>query len=75
MAQAQDGAVIKIMGIVLIVAGLAGLAWGGFSFSTSKKIVDIGPIEATQKETHRIPPIVSGVVFLGGIVLLIAGRK
>ena len=37
----------KIVGIILIVLGLAGLAWGGITYTTREKIVDIGPIHAS----------------------------
>jgi hypothetical protein len=66
------------MGVILIVLGLCGLAWGGFAYTTREKVVDIGPIHATREQTHDIPvPPVAGVLALvGGIVLLtVGGRK
>ena len=68
---------MKIAGIVLIVVGLFGLAWGGFSYTTSEKIVDIGPIHATRDETHHVPmpPIAGAVALVGGVALLLAGKK
>ena len=67
----------KILGTVLIVLGLGGLAWTGFTYTTKEKIVDIGPIHATREKTHNIPlpPIAGAVAFAGGVVLLLAGRK
>ena len=67
----------KMFGIVLIVLGLIGLAYGGFSYTTSEKIVDIGPIHATRDKTHNIPlaPIGGALALIGGIVILAAGRK
>jgi hypothetical protein len=40
-------------------------------------VVDIGPIHATRDETHRVPlpPIAGAVALVGGIVLLVAGKK
>ena len=46
---------VKILGIVLIVVGLAGLAYGGFTYTTRESIVDIGPIHASREKTHNIP--------------------
>jgi hypothetical protein len=43
----------KTLGIILIVLGLVGLAWGGFTYTTREKVVDIGPIEATREKTHN----------------------
>ena len=67
----------KTLGIVLIVLGLIGLAYGGFSYTTSEKVVDIGPIHATRDKTHNIPlaPIGGVVAIIGGIVILAVGRK
>ena len=68
----------RTIGIVLIVLGLFGLAWGGFTYTTRDKVVDIGPFHATRDETHTIPvpPIMGAVALLGGIVLLVtAGKK
>jgi drug/metabolite transporter (DMT)-like permease len=67
----------KTLGIVLIVLGLFGLAWGGFTYTTRETVVDIGPIHATRDKTHNIPlpPIAGAVALIGGVVLLAAGSK
>ena len=67
----------KTIGIILIVLGLFGLAWGGLTYTTSEKVVDIGPIHATREKEHNIPlpPIAGAVLLIGGIVLLVSGRK
>lgn len=67
----------KTLGIILIVLGLLGLAWGGFTYTTREKVVDIGPIHATRDKTHHIslPPIAGALALVGGIVLLIARPK
>jgi hypothetical protein len=66
----------KTLGIVLIVLGLFGLAWGGFTYTTTEKVVDIGPIHATRDKTHSVPlpPIAGAAALIGGIVLLAASR-
>jgi hypothetical protein len=67
----------KTLGIILIGLGLLGLAWGGFTYTTREKVVDIGPIHATRDETHNVPlpPIAGAVAVIGGIVLLVIGKK
>ena len=67
----------KALGIVLIVLGLIGVGWGGFTYTTREKVVDIGPIHATRDKTHDIPlpPIAGALVLIGGVVLLVAGKK
>jgi len=67
----------KTIGIVLCVLGLVGLAWGGFTYTTREKVLDIGPIHATRDETHSVPlpPIAGALALVGGIALLLADRK
>jgi hypothetical protein len=68
---------MKIVGIVLIVLGVISLAYGGISYTTREKVLDIGPIEATT-ERHRtlpLPPIIGGVAVVAGIALLVMGSK
>ena len=67
----------KTLGVVLIVLGLIGLAWGGFTYTTREKVVDIGPIHATLDKTHKVPlpPIAGAIALIGGVVLLVAGQK
>ena len=67
----------KTLGVILVVFGLIGLAWGGFTYTTREKVVDIGPIHATRDETHHVPlsPILGVVALVGGVALLLAGKK
>jgi hypothetical protein len=66
-----------ILGIVLIVLGAIALAYQGISYTTHKKVLDIGPIQATTEEhkTIPLPPILGVIAIVGGIVLLLAGNK
>ena len=69
---------MKIAAIVLIVAGVLALAYGGFSYTREEKVLDLGPIEATAKtrETVPIPPLIGAAAVAGGIVMLVmASRK
>ena len=67
----------KVLGSILIVLGVLGIAWGGFTYTTQEKVIDIGPIHATREKTHDIPiPPVAGLLALvGGIVVLAFGSK
>jgi hypothetical protein len=73
----KEAAVTRILGLILIALGLISLAWGGFTYTTREKVVDIGPIHATREKTHNIPvaPIAGAVALIGGVVLLVAGKK
>jgi hypothetical protein len=66
-----------LIGIVLIVIGLAGLAYQGLSYKTEKKVLDVGPFEATKEETHHIPipPVLGALALVGGVVLVISGSR
>jgi uncharacterized membrane protein YidH (DUF202 family) len=68
---------MKIAAIVLIVFGVIALAYGGISYTRDKKVVDIGPIEATAKtrETIPLPPLLGVAAIVGGVVMLIAGAR
>ena len=68
----------KIIGIILIVAGGLGLAYGGFSYTKETTGVKLGPIElkVEEKETVNVPLIVSGGAIALGVFLLVGvGRK
>ena len=67
---------MKIAGIVLIALGLAGVLYGGISWTRKDTIVDAGPIEIskTQRERLPVPPIVGALLLIGGVVLVMKGR-
>jgi hypothetical protein len=67
---------MKILGALLIVVGLIGIVWGGFTYTKREKIVDIGPIEATRDKHERvpIPPIAGAASLIVGITLLAMKR-
>jgi hypothetical protein len=66
-----------LTGIILIVIGIAALAYQGITYTTREKVVDIGPIQMTAEKTKTLPlpPIVGGVALVGGIILLVMGSK
>jgi uncharacterized membrane protein YidH (DUF202 family) len=68
---------MKALGIVLIVLGVLALAYGGFTYTHEKKVVDLGPIQATRKETNTVPlpPILGVFAIIGGGVLLFTGKR
>ena len=66
-----------LAGIILIVLGVIALAYQGITYTTHKKVLDIGPVQAEKKETHTIPlpPVVGGAALIGGISLLVMGSR
>ena len=68
----------KLIGIILIVAGGLGLAYGGFSYTKQSTAMKLGTIELKldEKKTVDVPMIVSaGAIALGIFLLVAAGRK
>jgi hypothetical protein len=68
---------IMFIGLVLIVLGVVAFAYQGITYTSREKIIDIGPIEASADIHKTIPlsPILGGLSLVGGIVLVIIGRK
>jgi uncharacterized membrane protein len=68
---------MRIAGIILIVIGIAMMAFNGFRFTTEKKVVDLGPLEINKKESHPVswPSWTGGLVMIAGIGLVVAGRR
>jgi hypothetical protein len=68
---------LSMAGLVLIGLGIAGLLLGRFSYTTEKKVIDLGPITASVDEQHNVDiPDIAGIgAVLGGALLLYLGRK
>jgi hypothetical protein len=68
---------LTLVGIVLVVLGIAGLVFGHISYTSRKKVLDVGPVQATAEEEHTlpIPDIAAIVAVIAGVGLLLAGRR
>jgi len=68
---------MKMAAIVLIVLGVLGLAYGGFSYIKDTHEARLGPIELSVKdrETVNVPVWASGGAIVIGCVLLLSGIK
>lgn len=68
---------MRILGLVLVVLGVLGLAYGGITYTRRREAINLGPISATVKERERVPisPLLSGVVLAAGVGLLVASRR
>ena len=67
----------RTIGIVLIILGIVMVAYTGFNYVTTERVVDLGPIQIDQKKNHTIqwPPVVGAILLIGGIVLIATGKK
>jgi len=67
-----------IVGIILIVLGVAGLAFQGISYTTREKVIDIGGlgISAETRKTIQVPLIAGALALVAGIgTVVVASRK
>ena len=65
----------KVVGIILIIVGIAFLFIEDFTFTQEETVLDAGDIEVTRDEEQRMPvqPIVGVILILGGAVLTVYG--
>jgi hypothetical protein len=66
-----------IVGVLLILLGVAALAYQGITYTKRETVVDIGPVHATadREKTVPIPPVLGLVAVAGGVVLLVMGIR
>lgn len=67
-----------ILGVILLVVGFIMLAYGGYAvYTTKENVAKLGPLEINKQEEHPVPigPIIGGICIVGGIVLLVSGRR
>ena len=68
----------KTLGMILIVLGVIGLAWGGFTYTTNEKVIDIGGLGITAETRKTIPvPLIAGglALVVGTGAVVVASRK
>ena len=69
---------VKIVAIVLIVGGVLGLIYGGFSYTKETHKAELGSIELSVKDKQTVNvPVWAGVgaIVIGGVLLLFQGKK
>jgi hypothetical protein len=68
---------IAIAGVILVVLGLAALAYQGVTYTSRETVIDIGPITATaeRQKTLPVPPVLGILAVAGGVALLVVGAR
>ena len=69
---------IKLVAVALILAGVLGLIYGGFSYTKDTTVVKLGPLELTAKEKQTVNvPLWAGVgaIVVGGLLLVMGSKK
>lgn len=68
---------VAIIGIVLIVLGIAGLVIRNVTYTTTEKVLDVGPLQATaeKEKTIAIPDVAGIAAIIAGGFLVFVGRR
>jgi TRAP-type C4-dicarboxylate transport system permease small subunit len=77
-AGGDEMSTVKIVGIVLIAAGILGLVYGGFSYTKETHEAKIGSLELSvkDKETVNVPVWAGvGAIVVGGLLLLVPKKS
>ena len=65
------------IGILLIVVGALALAYQGIDYTREKNVLDVGSVHLTAQTHERLslPPILGGLVLVGGVAVLVMGAS
>jgi hypothetical protein len=68
---------LTLVGVLLIVLGVAALGYQGITYTSRETVVDAGPLQVTadRQRTVPLPPVLGIVAVAGGVVLLIVGAR
>jgi drug/metabolite transporter (DMT)-like permease len=68
---------MKTFGVILIVVGIVMILIKGFSVTTEKNVVDVGPLEVNKKENKWIgwPTYAGALIAVVGVVMVVADKK
>jgi hypothetical protein len=68
---------LMAVGVLLVVLGIAGLIVQNVTFTESKEVLDLGPLELRSEEQHNIPiPTIAGVLaIVAGLGMIFASRR
>ncbi len=66
-----------MIGLILLIVGALALGYQGFTYVTTEKVVDAGPVQISADKAHYvwIPPVVGAIAVVGGLVLLASGSR
>jgi hypothetical protein len=68
---------LVVVGVVLIVLGIIGLAYQGITYTTREKVIDLGPLKASveKQKTIPLPPVLGGAAVVAGVFLVWMGSR
>lgn len=64
-----------VVGVIFIAAGALVISYRGIPYTSREVVLNVGNLNATAdlEKTKQVPPVVTGLVIAGGILLVIAG--
>ena len=67
----------RTIGLALIILGILMMAYTGFTYITTKNVVDMGPIQINHDENHFVqwPPFVGAILLVAGVVVMFNNKK
>ena len=68
----------RIAALVLIIAGVLALAYGGFTYNKQTTSVNLGPLQLNVTEKKTVPvPVWAGIgaIVIGGVLLVAGGKR
>ena len=68
---------MRSLGILLVLLGVAMLIWRGISYTSEKKVVDLGSVEVKAKERKSVnwPLYTGAIVLVAGVVIMVSDKK
>ena len=68
---------MRVLGYILLAAGIIMLLIKGISYTTKEKVIDAGPIEISKKENHTLsrPYYAGGIMAVAGLILVLSDRR
>jgi len=68
---------LLLVGVVLVVLGIAGLIVENFTFTETKEVLNVGPLQITAEEQHNVPiPTIAGIfAVIAGLGMIFASRR
>jgi hypothetical protein len=68
---------LMLVGVLLVVLGIAGLVVQNVHFTETKRVVDVGPLHVNSEEQHNVPiPTIAGVIaVIAGLGMVFAAKR
>ena len=63
----------RVIGVVLLIVGIAALVWGGVFWTDRDTILDAGPlqVQTEERDGFGVPPVLGIIALVGGAILLL----